>query len=185
MFKNKVQNLIDQNILSFTEEKPNVKVNPLSNHGNHMINSIIEEDSTKVVHLVENVKTPWASISMSMHNYSALACVHYNCKVCKTEPERCEELKDCVEELKNQGIFQFSRDKVLGEVSIFEPIEIVYRKKQVKALITKVQPIVFHVPSHFPYHNSKVGIIMQLRQLVVKKFRFQMQRLSISMVQGG
>ena len=46
MFKNRVQDLIDQNIMSFTEEKPNAKANPLSNHGNHAVNSIIEEDSS-------------------------------------------------------------------------------------------------------------------------------------------
>lgn len=44
MFKNIVQALIDQNILSFTKEKSNVKANPLPNHGNHTVNKIIEED---------------------------------------------------------------------------------------------------------------------------------------------
>lgn len=33
VFKNRVQDLIDQNILSFTEEKSKVKENPLPNHG--------------------------------------------------------------------------------------------------------------------------------------------------------
>lgn len=46
MFKNMVQYLIDQNIISFTEEKPNVKVNHFPNHGNQTMNSIIEEDSS-------------------------------------------------------------------------------------------------------------------------------------------
>lgn len=45
-FKNRVQDLIDQNILSFTEEKPNVKANPLPNHGNQMVNAIVEEDNS-------------------------------------------------------------------------------------------------------------------------------------------
>lgn len=63
VFKNRVQDLIDQNIMPFTEEKPNAKANPLSNHSNHAVNSIIEEDNSEVVHLVENVKTPWLVIS--------------------------------------------------------------------------------------------------------------------------
>lgn len=46
MFKNKVHELIDQNILSFIEEKPNVKANPLPNHDNQVVNATLEEDST-------------------------------------------------------------------------------------------------------------------------------------------
>lgn len=90
-----------------------------------------------------------------MQKHSALTGVHNNCELCKTGPKRCEELKDCVQELMDQGILQFSRDKVLEEVSVIEPIEIVYRKKQVEVPIKKVQPIVLHVPSPFPYQNSK------------------------------
>lgn len=46
MFKNRVQELIDQDILSFTEEKPNVKTNMLPNHGSLTINAILEEEVT-------------------------------------------------------------------------------------------------------------------------------------------
>lgn len=44
----------------------------------------------------------------------------------------------------------------MGEVSIIEPIEIFYHKKQIEALMKKAQPIVFHVPPPFPYQNSKI-----------------------------
>lgn len=63
---------------------------------------------------------------------------------------------DCVQELMNQGILQFSRSRAMGKVSMIETIEIVYRKKKGEAPIKKIQPIVFHVPSLFPYHNFKV-----------------------------
>lgn len=46
MFKNRVQNLIDHNILSFTKEKLIVKPNNFPNHGNHTVNAIIEENNT-------------------------------------------------------------------------------------------------------------------------------------------
>lgn len=109
-----------------------------------------------MVHLVENLKTPWSSISKSKQKHNALTGVHDNYKVCKTGPERCEELKDSVQELMNQGVLQFSRNRAMREVSVIESIKIVYRKKQEEASIKKVQPIVFHVPSHFPDQNSKV-----------------------------
>lgn len=67
-----------------------------------------------MVCLVDDMKTPWSSISMSMQKHGMLAGVHDNCEVCKTEPERCEELKDCTQELMNQGVLQFSRDRTLG-----------------------------------------------------------------------
>lgn len=66
---------------------------------------------------------------MSMQNRSALTSVRDNCKVCKNEHEICKKIRDCVQELMDQGILQLSRDKALGEVSITEPIEIVYHQK--------------------------------------------------------
>lgn len=74
-----------------------MKVSPLSNHGNQTVNIVIEEDETKFVCLVKDVKPLWLSISLSMQKHNTLTGVHGNCKVCKTEPGRCEELKDCIQ----------------------------------------------------------------------------------------
>lgn len=134
----------------------NVKANPLPNHDNQIVNAILEEYSTKVVSLVEDVRTPWSNISENMQKHDVLAGVQDNCDVCKIGPDRCEKLKDCIQELMDQGVLQFSRDRTLGEISVIRPIEIVYRKKQIEAPIKKVQPTAFHVPSPFPYQNSKV-----------------------------
>lgn len=72
VFKNRVHDLIDQNILSFTKEKPNVKANPWPNHGNQIMNAIIGKGSMKVVCLVEDVKTSWSSIFISMQKHGVL-----------------------------------------------------------------------------------------------------------------
>lgn len=93
MFKNKVQDIFDQNILSFTEEKSNVKANPLPNHGNQTLHAILKEDHTEVVSLVDDVKTVWSSISVSMQKHGVLAGIHDNYEVCKSESNRCENLK--------------------------------------------------------------------------------------------
>ena len=58
VFKNRVQDLINQDILSFTEEKPNVKNNLLPNHGSPTVNAILEEEETKMVNLVGDFRTP-------------------------------------------------------------------------------------------------------------------------------
>lgn len=104
MFKNKVQDLIDHNILSFTEKKTNVKANLLPNHGNLAVNVILEEDSVKVVSLVDDLKNPWSSISVSIQKHGVLTSLHDNCDMCKIEPDICEKLKDCVQGLINQGV---------------------------------------------------------------------------------
>lgn len=49
--------MINQNILTFSEEKPNVKTNPLPNHSDASVNAMIEEVNAKVVLEVEEVKT--------------------------------------------------------------------------------------------------------------------------------
>lgn len=57
-----------------------------------------------MVCLVDDVKTPWSNILVSMQKHGVLAGVHDDCKVCKIEPDRCEKLKDCIQELMNQGV---------------------------------------------------------------------------------
>lgn len=55
--KCKIQDLINQNILTFSEEKPNVKTNPLPNHSGVLVNAVIEEVNAEVVLKVDEVKT--------------------------------------------------------------------------------------------------------------------------------
>lgn len=40
-FKNKIQELINQKVLSFSEEKPNVKTNPLPNHNGPAVSVVL------------------------------------------------------------------------------------------------------------------------------------------------
>lgn len=96
------------------------------------MNAVNKEDGTELIHLVKDVKTQWSIISLSAQKNSALRGVHGNCKVCKTESRRCEELKDCVQELMNQGVLQFSREKTMGEIPVIEPIEIFIVRNKLK-----------------------------------------------------
>lgn len=106
---------------------------------------------------------------MSTEKHNVLAGVHDDCEVCKTGHERCEELKDRIQELMNQGVLQFSKeiDGSSDEESSTHCISCSLNLFLIKIL--------------------RLGLrsIMQLSQLVVKKFRFLVQRLSIYLVQGG
>lgn len=96
-----MQELIDQDIMSFTEEKPSVKNNLLPNHGGPTVNAVLEEEETNVIGLVGDLRIPLSVISTSLQKHGVLASVHNKCEVCKTEPDNCEEFKDCVQELMN------------------------------------------------------------------------------------
>lgn len=56
--KNKVQELINQQVLSFSEEKPNMKTNALPNHGGPVVSVVIDEETAESVKRVDDVKNP-------------------------------------------------------------------------------------------------------------------------------
>lgn len=126
----------------------------LPNHGSLIIIAILEEEA-KVVTLVGDLKTPLSVISVNLQKHDVLAGVRDKCNICKTEPNKCEELKGYVQEFINYGVLQFMRARAVREVSVIEPIEIVYRKTKIKAPMNKIQPINIRVPAPFPYQDSK------------------------------
>lgn len=99
---------------------------------------------------------PKTVISTNLKKHGVLVGIHGNSDICKTEPDKCEELKGRFQELMNQGVLQFLRSKAVEEVFSIEPIEIVYQKKNIKAPMKKIQPFNIHVPALFPYQDFKV-----------------------------
>ncbi|XP_050916556.1 uncharacterized protein LOC127131684 [Lathyrus oleraceus] len=81
--------------------------------------------------------------------------VHDDCAICECDQDDCDELRDCVQKLMDQGLIQFSKSKAAEEIAVIEPITIVYRKKKVEAPPKRIQPIHFRVPSLFLYQNTK------------------------------
>ncbi|XP_050909293.1 uncharacterized protein LOC127123077 [Lathyrus oleraceus] len=117
--KKRIQELIDQEILSFSEEKPNMKTYPLPNYNGAEVHAVIEEE------------------------------------VCEFDPDNCEQLKGCVQELMDEGLMHFSKSQAAEELVVIEPITIVYRKKKVEAPPRRIQMIDFRVQTLFPYQNTK------------------------------
>lgn len=66
VFKNKTQDLIDQDILSFTKENLSVKYNLLSNHGGPIVNAVLEEEETERVSLVGDLRTLLSNVSTNL-----------------------------------------------------------------------------------------------------------------------
>ncbi|XP_050883676.1 uncharacterized protein LOC127086894 [Lathyrus oleraceus] len=153
--KKRIQELIDQEILSFSEEKPNVKTNSLPNHDGATVHTVIKEESTKVVLRVEEVKILMSIVLQRLEQFGFLEGVHDDCTVCEFDPDNCEQLKGCVQGLMDQGLTHFSKSQAAEEVAVIKPITIVYRKNKVEAPPRRIQPIHLCVPIPFSYQNTK------------------------------
>lgn len=94
--KKKIQELIDQEILSFSEEKPNVKTNPLPNHGGAEINAMIEEENSESVLRAEEVKTLMSIVLQRLEQFGFLEGIHDDCAICEFDPDNCDKLRGCV-----------------------------------------------------------------------------------------
>lgn len=55
--------MINQEIMTFSKEKTNVKMNPLPNHGGAAVNPVVKEETTESVLRAEDVKTPLSVVS--------------------------------------------------------------------------------------------------------------------------
>lgn len=72
VFKTKVQELIGQKLLTFTEEQSNVKTNPLPSHDGSAINEISEVECTEVIKEVAKVKTLMSIIKERLPDHGFL-----------------------------------------------------------------------------------------------------------------
>ncbi|XP_050877446.1 uncharacterized protein LOC127081206 [Lathyrus oleraceus] len=149
--KKRIQELIDQEILSFSEEKPNVKTNPLPNHGGATVNAMIEEEATESILRAEEVKTLMSVVLQRLEQFGFLEGVHDDCVVCEFDPDNCDRLRGCVQEPMDQGLIQFSKYQTIEDGAVIEPITFVYRKKKVEAPPKRIHPIHFRVPTPLPY----------------------------------
>ncbi|XP_050909780.1 uncharacterized protein LOC127123622 [Lathyrus oleraceus] len=142
-------------ILSFSEENPNVKTNPLPNHDSSAVNVVIKEETEEFVLRADDVKTPLSLVLKRLEQFGFLAGINDDCAVCEGDPDNCDELRGCVQELMDKGLIQFSRSKAVEKVAVIEPITIVYRKKKVEDPPKRIQPIHLCISSLFPYQNIK------------------------------
>ncbi|XP_050919706.1 uncharacterized protein LOC127137279 [Lathyrus oleraceus] len=74
-----MQDLINQEILFFSEEKPNMKTNPFPNHGGSAVNAIIEEETAEFVLPTDDVKTPSSVVLKRLEQFGFLAGIHEDC----------------------------------------------------------------------------------------------------------
>jgi hypothetical protein len=156
-FKYEVQKLIDQKLLSFKEAGPNVKQNPLPSHSGAGVNMI--ENAEGLIKDVLDIRTPLSLVREILLSFDQFSSMHTDCKECEKNPNHCTRMKECLQELMDQGLVQVGYSHKKDMVAMLEPhehekvmkpIEIIYQKAA-----QKLEPLVIQTPAPFPYTNTK------------------------------
>lgn len=101
--KYKVQELMNDKLLTFKKIGPNVKNNIMLGHAGPVVNAIEECPEIETIKDVERIKIHILIIHDKLTEVGITQEVHGFCEVCLSSPEECEELKQCLQELINQG----------------------------------------------------------------------------------
>lgn len=94
-FKFKVQDLIDSKLLTFKEEGPDVKGNPMHVHFVPFVDVVGESVKRDVIKEVRSVKSSLSMIHEKLWKHGMIPEVHTNCEICMSYPNNCEELRRC------------------------------------------------------------------------------------------
>lgn len=135
---------------------------------------MIQEEIAESVLRVDHVKTPLSVVLKRLEQFGFLAGIHDDCVVCEYDPDNCNKLRGCVQELMDQGLLQFSKSKAVEEVVVIEPIIIVHRKKKVEAPPRGFSQSISEFLVRFRIIISRrcLRIMRQQRIWVEKKFVF-------------
>src|SRR3954469_3396258 len=139
--KYKVQDLLDDKLISFTPTGPNVQNNPMPPHAG-TTNAVELCDEQILVTDVNEVKMPLAMVREHLVQQRILCELHDFCLQCSSTPEECARLRDEIQKLMDEGVIRVEKIVPDDEVAI---LEIPYSP----ADTTKAQntPLIIHTPS--------------------------------------
>jgi len=107
-FKYKVQHLIDAGWLTFQEDQPNVKTNPLANHGGGAVN-VVESGRPRRSKPLKDVTTPRRFIYEALQKRGIIPHVGHGEDSCLMHPgephnmETCLAVEDLLQQMIDQG----------------------------------------------------------------------------------
>ncbi|XP_058726007.1 uncharacterized protein LOC131597320 [Vicia villosa] len=106
--KCKVQDLIDDKIISFTPTGPNMLYNPMPPHAG-TTNAIELCDEQVLVTDVDEIKMSLATVKERLMQQGVLHELHDFCLQCSSNPEECARLRDEIQKMMDEGILRVER----------------------------------------------------------------------------
>ncbi|GAU40233.1 hypothetical protein TSUD_219430 [Trifolium subterraneum] len=148
--KKAVQELIRNKVLSFKDENPNVRNNPLPNHGSsvHFIQGCQE---TSTILSVKDIKTPLVPILSKMCEAKLFSHDHVTCEECLKNPQGCSRVQEDIQRLMDKGellVTKKSEDVcvIVPEFNTSDCLEMIYNSGE-----PTVNPLVICLPGPMPY----------------------------------
>ncbi|KAI5421486.1 hypothetical protein KIW84_045063 [Lathyrus oleraceus] len=164
-FKLRVQELIDQKILSFTDV-PNVGNNHLPKHDGSCVNAIESSIGDDFIKDVFRLKTLLIVVHARLMEVELMRGLHDNCVVCSSNPGQYGEFKIYLQHLMDQWVIQFTKAKIDEDVAMIVPVfdqERLPRPFVVRYLrnvdlepVKKIMPMVIYFPTPFSFDSTKV-----------------------------
>jgi len=114
-FKHKVQSLIEAGLLTFQEDRPNVKKNPLANHGGGAVNAIESGRQCRSKPL-KDVTTPRRFIYEALQKGGVIPRGGYEKDSCLMHPgaqhnmETCLAVEDMLQQMIDQGRLEIGNE---------------------------------------------------------------------------
>ncbi|GAU10217.1 hypothetical protein TSUD_423220, partial [Trifolium subterraneum] len=154
-FKKAVQELIHNKVLSFKDENPNVRNNPLPNHGSsvHFIQSCQE---TSAILSIKDIKTPLVPIHSKMCEAKLFSHDHATCEECLKNPQGCSRVQEDIQRLMDKGelvVTKKSEDVcvIVPEFNVSDRLEMIYNSGE-----PTVTPLVICLSGPMPYMSLRV-----------------------------
>ncbi|GAU43337.1 hypothetical protein TSUD_398820 [Trifolium subterraneum] len=152
--KKAVQELIRNKVLSFKDENPNVRNNPLPNHGSsvHFIQSCQE---TSTILSVKDIKTPLMPIHSRMCEAKLFSHDHVTCEKCLKNPQGCSRVQEDIQRLMDKGelvVTKKSEDVyvIVPEFNVSNRLEMIYNSGE-----PTVSPLLICLPGPMPYTSLR------------------------------
>ncbi|GAU10139.1 hypothetical protein TSUD_420040 [Trifolium subterraneum] len=152
--KKVVQELIRNKVLSFKDENPNVRNNPLPNHGSS-VHFIQDCQETSTILSVKDVKTPLVPIHSKMCEAKLFSHDHETCEKCLRNPQGCSRVQEDIQRLMDKGelvVTKKSEDVcvIVPEFNASDRLEMIYNSGE-----PTVTPLVICLPGPMPYTSLR------------------------------
>ena len=138
-----MQDLLDAKELSFAPIGPNVQNNPMPPHHGAAANAIGFDDGHDLVTQVGEVQMSMEVLREHLLQQEVLQELHNFCLKCSSNPDECEDLKNSIQRLMDEGVVRVEKVIPEGDVAI---LEILYYPTNVHRNTSRV-PLVIQVPA--------------------------------------